>query len=53
MDLIHMQQLHNVRRSVHMTHDPNDNHSTMSGGDRLFMDHRLESPKHRVSLELD
>ena len=27
-------------------------HSTMSGGGCLFMDHRLESPKHRVSRGL-
>ena len=27
-------------------------HSTMSGGGCLFMDHGLESPKHRVSLGL-
>ena len=34
------------------THDAllKDNHSTMSGGGRLSIDNRLESPKHRVSL---
>ena len=36
------------------THDSllKDNHSTRSGGGRLFIDARLESPKHRVSLGL-
>ena len=36
------------------THDSRlkDNRSTMSGGGCLSIDHRLESPKHRVSLGL-